>query len=157
VDAEPTRVLVIMRAHKMLMEVSAWPWLRNYPEQELHSDGLELVLDSPTKKEAMIWWDSHHDCWAGRLKPTDGTNERKTASAGWCTRSFSCCTEYRTSKVHPRSWSSGREALLTAPEVAWPVRCCKGGKSSITVGSGCDALGKHKKIVSFDYQALLCG
>jgi hypothetical protein len=49
-DAEPTRVLVLMRGHKMLMEVSALPWLLNYLEEELHSNGLELVLDSPTKK-----------------------------------------------------------------------------------------------------------
>jgi hypothetical protein len=82
-DAEPTRVLILMRGHKMLMEVSALPWLLNYLVEELHSNGLEPGLDSPKKEEALIWWDPHNDCWAGRLKTPDGKNVRKTASVRW--------------------------------------------------------------------------
>jgi hypothetical protein len=41
-------------------------------------------MDSPKKREeALIWWDPHNDCWAGRLKTPDGKNVRKTASVRW--------------------------------------------------------------------------
>jgi hypothetical protein len=73
-DAEPTRVLILMCGLKMLIEVSALPWLLNYLVEELHS------LESLKKGEALIWWDSHNDCWARRIKTPDGKNVRKTAS-----------------------------------------------------------------------------
>jgi hypothetical protein len=73
-DAEPTRVLILMCGLKMLMEVSALPWLLNYLVEELHS------LDILKNKRPLIWWDPHNDCWAGRIKTPDGKNLRKTAS-----------------------------------------------------------------------------
>jgi hypothetical protein len=76
-DAEPTRVLILMLGLKMLMEVSALPWLLNYLAEELHS------LDSLKKDGALIWWDSHNDCWAGRIKTPGGKSVRKTASVRW--------------------------------------------------------------------------
>jgi hypothetical protein len=76
-DAEPTRVLIFMLGHKMLMEVSALPWLLNYLVEELRS------LDSLKKEGALIWWDPHNDCWAGRIRTSDGKHVRKTASVRW--------------------------------------------------------------------------
>jgi hypothetical protein len=76
-DAEPTRVLIFMLGLKMLMEVSALPWLLNYLVEELRS------LDSLKKEGTLIWWDPHNDCWAGRIKTSDGKHVRKTASVRW--------------------------------------------------------------------------
>jgi hypothetical protein len=76
-DAEPTRVLILMLVLKMWMEVSALPWLLNYLREELHS------LDSLQHDVVWISWDSHNECWAGRLKTPDGSNVRKTASVRW--------------------------------------------------------------------------
>ena len=82
-DAERTRVLILMHGHKMFMEVNALPWLLNYLLDEFDSAGAEPVLGSPKKDDAVIWWDLHHDCWAGRFKTPDGKNVRKTASVRW--------------------------------------------------------------------------
>ena len=82
-DAEGKRVLILMHGHKMFMEVNALPWLLNYLLDELDSAGAEPVLESPKKDDAVIWWDLHHDCWAGRFKTPDGKNVRKTASVRW--------------------------------------------------------------------------
>ena len=79
-DAERTRVLILMHGHKMFMEVNALPWLLHYLLDELDSAGAEPVLESPKKDEAVIWWDLHNDCWAGRFKTHAGTQVRKTAS-----------------------------------------------------------------------------
>jgi hypothetical protein len=82
-DAEDTKVLIIMQATKMLMEVNALPWLLNYLMDELETSGVDPVLESPKKSEATIWWDFRDECWAGRFKTPNGGLTRKTASVRW--------------------------------------------------------------------------